>query len=227
MIGGGLAGACAAALLARHAGIEAARVALLTAQLPAPAIAGAPAELRVAAISRASEHVLRAAGAWQRLDMQRICAYERMRVWHESAAADGAGALCFDAADLGEPNLGYIAEMVALQRACIESFREAGGVLREAAVDALEFDAGFRAAALGRRPVRGAAGGRRRRRRIAGARERGTVGANARLSAARHRRDRAQRPAARSHGMAALPAHRAAGAAAAVRWLQFHRLVAG
>jgi 2-octaprenylphenol hydroxylase len=103
-------------------------------------MAGAAAELRVAAISRASEHVLRATGAWQRLDMQRICAYERMRVWHESAAADGAAALCFDAADLGEPNLGYIVEMVALQRACIESFREAGGALREAAVDALEFD---------------------------------------------------------------------------------------
>jgi 2-polyprenylphenol 6-hydroxylase len=140
VIGGGLAGACAAALLARHAGIEPARVALLSAQLPGPMVAGAPPELRVAAISRASEHVLRAAGAWQRLDLRRICAYERMRVWHESAAVDGAGSLCFDAADLGEPNLGHIAEMGALQRACIESFRESGGTLREAAVDALEFD---------------------------------------------------------------------------------------
>ena len=50
-----------------------------------------------------------------------------MRVWHESAAPDGAAALCFDAADIGEPNLGYIAENGALQRACIDSFREAGG----------------------------------------------------------------------------------------------------
>ncbi len=139
VIGGGLAGACAAALLARHAGIDAARVALLSAQLPLPAVAGAAPELRVAALSRASEHVLRAAGAWQRLDAQRLCAYERMRVWHESGAVDGVGSLCFDAADLGEPNLGHIAEMNALQRACIESFREAGGLVREAAVDALEF----------------------------------------------------------------------------------------
>jgi 2-octaprenylphenol hydroxylase len=140
VIGGGLAGACAAALLARHAGIEAARVALLTAQLPGLLRVGAPPELRVAAISRASEHVLRAAGAWERLDASRLCAYERMRVWHESAAMDGVGSLYFDAADLGEPNLGHIAEMGTLQRACIESFRAAGGVLREAAVDALEFD---------------------------------------------------------------------------------------
>jgi len=143
VIGGGLAGACAAALLARHAGIEPARVALLAAQLPGPLAAGAPPELRVAAISRASEHILGAAGAWKRLDTQRMCAYERMRVWHESAALDGAGSLCFDAADLGEPNLGYIAEMGALQRACIESFLESGGVLREAVVDALEFDQGM------------------------------------------------------------------------------------
>jgi len=140
VIGGGLAGACAAALLARHAGIDPARVALLAAQLPAPAVDGAPPDLRVAALSRASERVLGAAGAWQRLDTQRLCAYERMRVWHESAAVDGAGSLCFDAADLGEPNLGHIAEMNALQRACIESFCDSGGVVREAAVDALEFD---------------------------------------------------------------------------------------
>ena len=140
VVGGGLAGACAAALLARHAGIPASRIALLAPDLPAPANSQAPPELRVAAISRASERVLRAAGAWQRLDAARLLAYERMRVWHESATVDGAGSLCFDAADLGEPNLGYIAEMNALQRACIESFRDSGGVVREAAVDALEFD---------------------------------------------------------------------------------------
>lgn len=143
VIGGGLAGACSAALLARHAGIEPTRLALLAAELPSPAVAGALPEMRVAAISRASEHVLRAAGAWQRLDSARLCAYERMRVWHQSSAVDGAGSLCFDAADLGEANLGYIAEMAALQRACIESFQAAGGVLLQTAVDALEFDQDF------------------------------------------------------------------------------------
>lgn len=138
VVGGGLAGACAAALLARHAGIEPSRVALLAEQLPSPANAGAPVELRVAAISRASERVLGAAGAWQRLDQARLCAYERMRVWHESAAVDGAAALCFDAADVGEPNLGYIAEISALQRACIESFLAAQGTLIQASLERLE-----------------------------------------------------------------------------------------
>jgi 2-octaprenylphenol hydroxylase len=143
VVGAGLAGACAAALLARHGGIAPSRVALLAAELPAPATAGTPTELRVAAISRASERVLNAAGAWQRLDKARLCAYERMRVWHESAAVDGAGALCFDAAEVGEPNLGYIAEISALQRACLESFVEARGTLIQASLARLEIGPQF------------------------------------------------------------------------------------
>lgn len=134
VVGGGLSGACLAALLARHAGLDAHRIALLAPErlAPPPLAAGAPpaAQLRVAAISRASERVLRAADAWPRLNRARLCAYERMRVWHESAALDGPGSLCFDAADIGEPNLGYVAEIGALQRACIDSFREAGSTLR-------------------------------------------------------------------------------------------------
>jgi 2-polyprenylphenol 6-hydroxylase len=134
IVGGGLAGACAAALLVRHAGIEPRGVALLAGDLPAAAAeqaspGQAPPELRVVAISRASERVLRAAGAWARLDQARLCAYERMRVWHQAGAASGADALCFDAADIGEPNLGYIAENGALLRACLDSFRTAGGTL--------------------------------------------------------------------------------------------------
>ena len=50
----------------------------------------------------------------------------------------GAAALCFDAADIGEPNLGYIVEIGALQRACIDSFREAGGTIIVGSVGALE-----------------------------------------------------------------------------------------
>ncbi len=149
VVGAGLAGACAAALLARHGGIAARRIALLAAELPAPPASPtpqkspAPAELRVAAISRASERVLSAAGAWQRLDTARLCPYERMRVWHESASPDGAAALCFDAADIGEPNLGYVAEIGALQRACLDSFREAQGTLIEDSLGRLEIGRDF------------------------------------------------------------------------------------
>src|ERR1019366_1816058 len=133
VVGAGLAGACAAALLVRHAGIEGPRVALLAADLPAASVPDSPPQLRVVAISRASERVLRAAGAWPRLDQARLCAYERMQVWRHAGAnaqADGdSGVLCFDAAEVGEPNLGYIGENTALLHACCASFAAAGGRL--------------------------------------------------------------------------------------------------
>jgi 2-octaprenylphenol hydroxylase len=146
VVGAGLTGACAAALLVRHAGIEPGRIALLAnASLQPQPVAGAetiaPPELRVVAISRASEWLLRAAGAWPLLDQRRLCAYERMRVWQQDAAAQGDAALCFEAADVGEPNLGHIAENGALVRACLQSFSSAGGVLIDASLSALEFGA--------------------------------------------------------------------------------------
>jgi len=154
VVGAGLAGACAAALLVRHSGIAPARIALLATALPViPAVpdvravaaphaaTDAPPALRVVAISRASERVLTAAGAWPLLEQARLCAYERMRVWQQDAAADGDAALCFDAADIGEPNLGYIAESGALQAACVDSFRAAGGALIGAQLAAAVFGA--------------------------------------------------------------------------------------
>ncbi|BAN70175.1 FAD-dependent monooxygenase [endosymbiont of unidentified scaly snail isolate Monju] len=60
-------------------------------------------DLRVSALTRASETMLRNLGAWAGM---RVCAYERMRVWD----ARGFGEIAFDAADIGEPNLGHIVE---------------------------------------------------------------------------------------------------------------------
>jgi 2-polyprenylphenol 6-hydroxylase len=138
VVGGGLTGACAAALLVRHGGIEPRRIALLSGESLPDGNTAAPPELRVVAISRASERVLRAGGAWERLQRSRLCAYERMRVWHESSLAVGEAALCFDAADIGEPNLGYIAENGALLRACVDSFVAAGGTLIAGRLSRLE-----------------------------------------------------------------------------------------
>jgi 2-octaprenylphenol hydroxylase len=124
IIGGGPVGACAGALLAR-AGLT---VTLIEPSPPAPIPAGSAPEVRVVALSRASERTLRAAGAWAGLEGARLCAYERMRIWHESGTV--AQALVFDAADVGEPNLGYILENRLLQRALLEAFTAAGGELR-------------------------------------------------------------------------------------------------
>jgi 2-polyprenylphenol 6-hydroxylase len=127
VVGGGLAGACAAALFAKHAGLRPERIALLADSFPPVPQRQDPPDLRVVAISHASECILRAADAWSRLPRERLCAYERMRVWHETVPPTGTGSLCFDAADIGEPNLGFIAENSLLVDACQRAFVEAGG----------------------------------------------------------------------------------------------------
>jgi 2-octaprenylphenol hydroxylase len=60
-----------------------------------------------------------------------------MRIWHESIAPSSADVLVFDAADVGEPNLGYIAESRALQSALLAAFAEAGGHIEPAPLSAL------------------------------------------------------------------------------------------
>jgi 2-octaprenylphenol hydroxylase len=138
VVGGGPVGACAAALLARGAAGRALRVALLEPAAPAPLAAGAPLQARVVALSRASERILKRAEAWSRMPGARLSPYERMRVWHESVAPRSEAALQFDAADVGEPNLGYIVENQLLQSALLEAFAEAGGHLEPASLESLE-----------------------------------------------------------------------------------------
>jgi 2-octaprenylphenol hydroxylase len=82
----------------------------------------------VFALSRASQRVLDICGAWAALPAQRRCAYERMCVW------DAKGALTFDCAALGEPNLGFIVEGRALQAECRRAAAAAGAVFIEAAL---------------------------------------------------------------------------------------------
>ena len=146
IIGGGPNGAVAAALLARHSGMAPARIVLIAPEL-LPAAGGsllspAAPELRVAAISRASEQLLRNAGAWEELAQERLCAYECMRVWHESAPADGPETLVFSAAELAEPNLGYIVENRALAMAGLASFRAQGGCVMGERLQSLQVGAG-------------------------------------------------------------------------------------
>jgi 2-polyprenylphenol 6-hydroxylase len=135
VIGGGPVGACAAALLARSGVLQVALLEPHAGSLPA---AGSPLDARVVALSRASEHTLKAAGAWQAIAGPRLAPYQRMRIWHEGIAAFSADALVFDAADVGEPNLGYILENRLLQGALLASFAQAGGHLQTAALTALE-----------------------------------------------------------------------------------------
>jgi 2-octaprenylphenol hydroxylase len=128
VVGGGPVGACVAALLAAPPRRQAQglTVALLEPKPPAAFAGDSAVDLRVAAFSRASERILEAAGAWTRISAGRISSYERMRIWHESMAPTDRGALVFDAAEAGEPNLGYIIEMRLVQAALLDAAGRAG-----------------------------------------------------------------------------------------------------
>src|SRR5204863_331592 len=114
---------------------------LRDAALLAEVLANTAGDVGSAALSRASEHLLRSAGAWRSVAGPRLSAYERMRVWHESVAPDSEAVLVFDAADVGEPNLGYIVENRLLQGALLEAFTQAGGHLEPASLESLEITA--------------------------------------------------------------------------------------
>lgn len=60
--------------------------------------------LRVSAISRASQHILSHLGCWNDDILAHACAYDSMHVWDDQ----GGGQLHFHAADLGEPDIGHI-----------------------------------------------------------------------------------------------------------------------
>ena len=120
VVGGGPVGAAVGALLARASrGAGGWRVGLLRA-------AQTPADGRVIALSRASERILGAAGAWSAI-RPHAWAYEHMRVWHHSVAAQSDEVLQFDAAQAGEPNLGYIVETRQVTTALMDAFVAAGG----------------------------------------------------------------------------------------------------
>jgi 2-octaprenylphenol hydroxylase len=112
IIGAGIVGATLAALLAKFGR----RIAVVESRLPPEFSADAPFELRVSAISRASQRALEAAGAWDSIQQKRAHAYEAMQVWDEG----GNGEIRFEAATTGEPDLGHIIENTVIQSSLIE-----------------------------------------------------------------------------------------------------------
>ena len=107
--GGGPVGLALAALLGR--GAESLDIRLYEPR-PAPVWNPGAMDLRVYALSRASQNILGNLGAWNAIAEARASPYRRMRVWHGESHADGAGTLTFDSADAGEPDLGHIVEDV-------------------------------------------------------------------------------------------------------------------
>lgn len=111
--GGGMVGATLACLLAKSSR----KVAVVEASKAKEFSPGAPYDLRVSAISRASQNAFTEIGAWDVMQEMRASPYEIMDVWD----AEGDGNVRFDAAELGEPDLGHIIENNVIQIAVTQA----------------------------------------------------------------------------------------------------------
>jgi 2-octaprenylphenol hydroxylase len=96
-------------------------------------------DLRVSALSRASERILDAAGAWTELRSS-VSPYSEMVVWDAASRLDADDVLRFSAAEAGEPNLGYIAENIRVQWSLLNSPRMRAVTQLRAGLTALQLD---------------------------------------------------------------------------------------
>lgn len=152
--GAGPVGLTVAALLATGAAADRIGVEVLEAGAPRAPDPGR-VDLRVYALSRASQRILSTVGAWDAI-APRAGVFRRMRIW-QGAEPDSASTLTFDAADVGEPDLGHIVEDAVIRAALTERLNAARNVhiSYDAAIDSVS--AGEHGAELV------LAGGRRRR----------------------------------------------------------------
>ncbi len=119
--GAGLVGLALAAALGR----EGFRVAILEAREPVTEWDAGSIDLRVYAISRASQRLFESLGIWS--DIQPLAQpYRDMRVW--DAGSDGE--VHFDSAELGESDLGHIIESRVIERALLGAMEKLETVTR-------------------------------------------------------------------------------------------------
>jgi 2-octaprenylphenol hydroxylase len=137
IVGAGVIGLSVASVLLARKVCAAGRVAVIADRFAVQPAGDADWDLRVFAMSRASERLLKICGVWDALPTSRVSPYERMCVWDADGTPTGSGALLFDCAQIGEPNLGYIVDAKALQSQCLQAARTLGVVLIEGGVAAV------------------------------------------------------------------------------------------
>lgn len=113
VVGGGMVGASAALGLVKT-GLS---VALIEPHIPPAYEPSQPPDLRVSAISLASEQLLEQLGAWDYIQNTRLCPYRRLAVWElEQMRTD------FCATDLAIDHLGHIVENRLVQLGALQAF---------------------------------------------------------------------------------------------------------
>ena len=124
IVGGGMVGGllCAALATLTARSQQPLRIAVVENRLPEAFPAGTTPEydLRVSALSIASEQMLRNVGAWDGIVARRACEYSRLSVWD----GEQAGRTEFNAADVQASHLGHIVENRVIQLALLASLEQ-------------------------------------------------------------------------------------------------------
>lgn len=115
IVGGGMVGLALAAAF-KDTDL---RVAVIESREPEAQLADLP-DVRVSALSRSSENILRNLGAWQGILSRRYSPYCAMEVWEQ----DSFARIEFDAQKLAQPDLGHIVENRVIQLALLEQVKQ-------------------------------------------------------------------------------------------------------
>lgn len=116
IVGGGMVGSALACALDDSINNNGLSVALIETHAPNYDWPPHSFDLRVSAITRASQNFLNDLGVWQAITNERATPYQDMHVWD----AGGNGSIHFDCADIGEANLGHIIENRVINKALLE-----------------------------------------------------------------------------------------------------------
>lgn len=77
-------------------------------------------DIRVSAVTHASQHIFENIDAWERMQQDGVAPYIQMHVWD----ATGQGEIHFDSVDVGQANLGHIIENRIIQKAVINRLQD-------------------------------------------------------------------------------------------------------
>ena len=122
VVGGGMVGAAITSGLGQH-GFS---VAVFDQCLPYKFVADELPDIRVSALSKSSENLLRTLGAWDEMQAMRMCPYRRMAVWEKLNGVNDRkrfNQIMFRAEDVGYEELGFIVENRVTRSGLLETLR--------------------------------------------------------------------------------------------------------
>ncbi|MBW3694081.1 FAD-dependent 2-octaprenylphenol hydroxylase [Vibrio sp. T187] len=119
IVGGGMVGLALAAAF-KDSDL---RIAVIEGKVPDSELSSLP-DVRVSALSRSSETILRNLGVWQGIEQRRTAPYQAMEVWEQ----DSFARIEFDSSRLAQANLGHIVENRVIQLALLEQVQKQDNV---------------------------------------------------------------------------------------------------